>query len=48
MILTDVRKNKIKTYFRMWNKANGQVSKGLDRRRIAEAEMFSYGVYNNN
>ena len=40
--------NKIKTYFRMWNKANGQVSKGLDRRRIAEAEMFSYGVYNNN
>ena len=40
--------NKIKTYFRMWNKANGQVSKGLDRRRIAEADMFSYGVYNNN
>lgn len=38
----------ITKYFRMWNKANGQVSEGLDRRRIAEAKLFNEAIYANN
>lgn len=38
----------IKSYFRMWNKANGQVSVGLDKRRISEANLYNYGDYTGN
>lgn len=38
-------KDTITTYFRMWNKVNGEVWEGLDKRRIAEANIFNSGVY---
>lgn len=43
-----IDENTIMSCFRMWNKANGQYSNGLDRRRIREANIFSKGVYENN
>lgn len=43
-----IDENTIMNCFRMWNKANGQYSNGLDRRRIREANIFSKGIYENN
>jgi lysozyme len=38
-------KDKITAYFRMWNKVNGEVWGGLDKRRISESNIFNNNVY---
>jgi GH24 family phage-related lysozyme (muramidase) len=38
--------NTIQSYFCMWDKAGGVELSGLKARRIAEANIFNYGVYN--
>ncbi|APF21084.1 lysozyme [Clostridium butyricum] len=40
--------NTIKNNFTAWSKANGQTSEGLYRRRVKEANIFLYGIYENN
>lgn len=39
-VLNDNKKNEVPNQMRRWNKANGKVLEGLERRRLAESLLF--------
>jgi lysozyme len=44
-ILLEKRREEIPAQIKRWNRAGGQVMKGLIRRRNAEIELFNNGIY---